>query len=433
MCYKIYLLIILSIVFFNCASVSLKEDPANFRDEIVKITKQINDNPKDEKAMRDIGIIYFKTASYAKAKAALGKSFKINSADAETILYYGLSLEFSGQKDQALKVYSQYEKTSNLSPNRNQIEGRFHWLTRQKIQDEMRQVLLEETQLSEKNISPQKIAVFPFKLIKGNKDYSSLGKGLAEMIITDLSQVKKLQLIERARINALLEEMALGQTGLVEEKTAPRFGKLLGAGKIVHGNFSIADKMNLNLDAAFWDVVNNQYPKFTKRSDALENLFKLEKDIVFNIIDQIGIRLTMEEKKKIQQIPTKNLQAFLAYSIGLEMLDNGNFSGAISQFQKSNNLDPNFDAAKTKAQESGSINQASGSKETFAGTTQGTIISPVNTGELVADRLRNLNDNLGSGFKPGEDSREAGEEAANAGAQIGISDLPDPPPPPPQN
>ena len=184
----------------------------------------------------------------------------------------------------------------------------------------------------------------------------------------------------------------------------------------------------MNLDAAFWDVINNRFPKFTAMSDALENLFKLEKDIVFNIIDQMGIQLTMEEKRKIQRIPTKNLQAFIAYSIGLEMLDSGNFDGAISQFQKSIRLDPNFVPAKTKAQESGSLNQSSGTKEQFAGTTQGTKISPVTTKELVADRLRNLNDNLGSGFVPGEDSREAGEEAANAGAAI--LDLPDPPRPP---
>ena len=122
MYYKIFLLTILSIVFFNCASVSLKEDPAKYREEISKLNKQINNNPKDEKAMRDLGIIYFKTANYTKAKSVLEKSFRINPSDAETILYYGLSLEFSDQKDQAINIYSQYDKISKLSPHRNQIQ-----------------------------------------------------------------------------------------------------------------------------------------------------------------------------------------------------------------------------------------------------------------------------------------------------------------------
>jgi len=425
--------VILVIHIFSCTTASYKEDPEKYRDDISLLNEQLKNNPTDEKYLRDLGIIYFRIADYAKAKDHLEKAFKINAGDAETILYYGLTLEFIEQKNEAIQVYSNYTNISAISPHRNQIEGRYHWLTRQKILQEMRQLLLEETQLSEKGISPQKIAVFPFRLISGKKEFAALGKGLAEMIITDLSQVKSIHLIERARIQALLEEMALGQTGIIEEKTAPRFGKLLGAGKMVHGSFSIAEKSKINLDVVFLDIINNRFPKFTKMDDVLDNLFKLEKDIVFKIIDQMGIQLTFEEKQKIQLIPTKNIQAFMAYCIGLELQDGGNFTAASEQFNQAYKLDPKFSKARTNSQISGSMSTASGSEKQFAENASTRKIQSIDTIQLVGDRLRNLNTSIGSNFVQGEDSRQAGEEAANAGADIGLTDLPDPPNPPGSN
>ena len=427
---KFCISLLLVIFITSCTSVSYKEDPEQYQDEIIKLKGQVKSNPNNIEARRDLGIIYFRTADYNNANLLLKKVFVKNPKDAQTILYYGMTLEFLQKKDDAIQVYKKYTDLSSSSTYRSKIEGRFLWLTRQKIQEQMRTLLLQETQLTEDKIIPDKIAVFPFSLITGDEEYNSLGRGLAEMIITDLSQVKKIQLIERTRIQALLEEMALGQTGVIEEKTAPRFGKLLGAGKIVHGNFSIAGKNDLKLDAAFWDVLNQQFPKFTEMSDALDNLFKLEKDIVFNIVDEMGIQLTAEEKRKIQIIPTKNMQAFMAYCKGLESQDNGDFKSAYEQFINAYKMDPNFSAANENTKKSENINHASGTKEQFAGITGTGKTVTIGTDRLVAERLRNLNDNIGSNFNPGDDNREAGEEAANAGADIGLSDLPNPPRPP---
>jgi len=429
--FQFFVSFILFAFIISCVSIGYNEDPEKYRDEITELQLKIKKNPNDTKSIQDLGIINFKISDYKNAKLYLENANNKDDSDAQTILYLGLAYEFLLKPDEAIQIYKSYSNLPVLSPYRKKIEGRFHWLTRQKIQAQLRTLLLQETQLTEENIVPGKIAVFPFNLVSDNPEYSSLGRGLSEMIITDLSQVKEIELIERARINVLLEEIALGQTGVIEERTAPRFGKLLGAGKIVHGNFSITSKNYLKLDAAFWDILKQQFPKFTEMSDGLDNLFKLEKDIVFNIIDKMEIHLTEAEKRKIQTIPTKNMQAFMAYCKGLEAQDNGNFEAAFEQFNNAYKLDPNFSSANENSQKSASTNQATGSKEHFAGMSETGKTIIIETDRLIADRLRNLNTSIGSSFNPGDDNRKATEEAANAGAAI--LDLPDPPNPPPVN
>jgi len=57
------------------------------------------------------------------------------------------------------------------------------------------------------------------------------------------------------------------------------------------------------------------------------------------------------------------------------------------------------------------------------------ISSPV-VDDLVSNRLQIVSTNIGSNFVPGQDNRDATEEATTAGADVGLDNLPDPPRPP---
>ena len=56
------------------------------------------------------------------------------------------------------------------------------------------------------------------------------------MLITDLSKIKGIKVLERVKMQALVEELGLGISGLVEAKTFPRVGRLLGAQHLVGGD-----------------------------------------------------------------------------------------------------------------------------------------------------------------------------------------------------
>lgn len=74
--------------------------------------------------------------------------------------------------------------------------------------------------------------------------WRNIGTGVAEMMVTSLSETKKYTLIERSKLEAVLEEQKLGASGAVTAQTAAKLGRLLGAQYIITGavtEFGIKD------------------------------------------------------------------------------------------------------------------------------------------------------------------------------------------------
>ncbi len=65
--------------------------------------------------------------------------------------------------------------------------------------------------------------------------WQNVGTGVAEMLVTALSETKKYTLIERDKLEAVLNEQKLGASGAVTAQTAAKIGRLLGAQYIVTG------------------------------------------------------------------------------------------------------------------------------------------------------------------------------------------------------
>lgn len=84
------------------------------------------------------------------------------------------------------------------------------------------------------------LAVLPFvngAIGAANAELAPLSKGIADLLITDLGQNPGIRVVERENIQRLLDEQRLGQGGRVDNATAARIGKLLGAKHMVTGTF----------------------------------------------------------------------------------------------------------------------------------------------------------------------------------------------------
>jgi TolB-like protein len=96
-----------------------------------------------------------------------------------------------------------------------------------------------------------KIALIEFSNLEGS--VTGLGKYMAEELTTRLFRTGRFQVVERRLMNKIMEEQKLSATGLVDEKTASKFGRILGAdalaiGTIAELNTSV--KINARLIAA---------------------------------------------------------------------------------------------------------------------------------------------------------------------------------------
>src|SRR5690349_4817742 len=87
------------------------------------------------------------------------------------------------------------------------------------------------------------VVVFTFtnSSIGAKSDYDGLATGIQDLLITDLASSAKIRLIDRSRIADLLQEQNLIKNGQVDQTTAVRLGKILGAQYAITGGF-IADK-----------------------------------------------------------------------------------------------------------------------------------------------------------------------------------------------
>ncbi len=92
------------------------------------------------------------------------------------------------------------------------------------------------------------IAVLDFDDKTIDRVEHNIGFAVSELLTTKLSESGKFRIVERKRINKILEEIALGQTGLIDEDEAVRAGRLSGADIIVLGSVSeLGNLYNLNI------------------------------------------------------------------------------------------------------------------------------------------------------------------------------------------
>src|SRR5581483_5250816 len=104
------------------------------------------------------------------------------------------------------------------------------------------------------------IGVLYFDYAGKNTELAPLSKGLAQMLISDLAAVDTVRVVERERLQAVLDEQKLGGSGKIDSRTAARIGKLLGARYLVLGTYF--DAMGaFRADARLVDVETGQIVK----------------------------------------------------------------------------------------------------------------------------------------------------------------------------
>jgi TolB-like protein len=267
------------------------------------------------------------------------------------------------QFDSARTVYGDLLATKPTGEVARLLNGRLTLLARKELHATARASLAHETELSRTPPDPNTVAVFPFRYTGQDSTLRPLERGLAALVVSDLSHVRRLRLVERERLQALLDEMKLAASGRVDPATGARSGHLVGAGQVVQGQFQEAPGANLRLDATMVRAGDAQIAATGSARDPLSQLFDLEKSVVFQLLTKTGVPISPAESIAISERPTKDIQAFLLYSRGLEAQDRGDFRAAGESFRAAAQRDPSFQAAAQQAQSSDAAQSAGGTSD----------------------------------------------------------------------
>ena len=195
------------------------------------------------------------------------------------------------------------------------------------------------------------LAVLAFRNKTGQASFDPLQKGFAFMLMTDLHQVEGIQVVERVKLQALLEELRLGASGIVESDTAPRVGRLLGASHLVGGNIAETKPPEIDIVSDLLQVKDQSSLGQPSANGQPDKIFDLEKKVLFEIVELLKVKLTRTQKEKLRKPLTTNYRALLYLSMALNASDRGNYGSADLYYRKALEQDPQLTPASDARKE----------------------------------------------------------------------------------
>jgi TolB-like protein len=171
---------------------------------------------------------------------------------------------------------------------------------------------------------------------------SALGYGLSDLLATDLARSSRLTVVERLQLDAVLRELRLANSGAVDTSTAARVGRIIGARRLVLGGVRQLPGGDVQITAQVADVVTHRVTNAVSARAPLSRIFEAETQLALQIFNALGIALTPAERAAIEQTPTRNVAALLAYSRGVREESYGRYGAAAQQYRAALAADPNF-------------------------------------------------------------------------------------------
>lgn len=370
-----------------CATGVPEVEPA----DIPRLEQAVAASPDDTGLQVQLGMARFMAGEHEAARDALRSAVEAGDDSGPALLYLGMAEEELESWAAAREAYNRYLEVGVSGPARDEVRKRLTLIGRNLLRAQAQEALAREQEItSTEQIAPSSVAVLPLAFNSDRDDLEPLIYALSDMMITDFKVSNALTVLERTRIQALLDEMELTSTGYADAETGARAGRLLRAEHVFQGVLTTLGEDDLQTDADVLNVPDAASAGQLSESAVLEDLFDMEKEIVIRTIREVlGVELTPVEEQAILDNRMSNVLAFLAYGRGLRELDQGNYQAAMAEFETMMSLEAGgydgadaamaeaealIDASSTSTTDLAGVASATGEAETTT-TTSSTLIT----------------------------------------------------------
>lgn len=188
------------------------------------------------------------------------------------------------------------------------------------------------------NVTDKSIAVLPFENLSNNAEDEYFTEGMTDEILTELAQISGLRVLSRTSTTQYKDT----------KKTMKEIGAELGVANLVEGSVrKVGDRLrvivqliNAKTDDHLWAETYNREVK---------DVFAIQSEIALQIATELDNKLTAEEKKRLEEKPTENLEAYDYFMRGKSYANGFWTKGEVQNvpladrmFRASFKLDPNF-------------------------------------------------------------------------------------------
>jgi len=183
-------------------------------------------------------------------------------------------------------------------------------------------------------LAKRSIAVLPFRLISNKPDEQHLGMGIADIVITRLSNIK--QLIVRPT-SAIRKYNAPEQDGVVAGQELQVDSVLLGSVQQQDGRIRITVQLiNVQNGASLWAE---------KFDEQMTNIFAVQDRISELVTQALAVKLTRSDEEMLAKRYTHDADAYQLYLKGRDQWEKRskeNLERSIDFFKQALEKDPNF-------------------------------------------------------------------------------------------
>ena len=405
--------------------------------------------PDDAELNYQVGVALFSLHRLPEAASHLGRALDGDPSMTEAAVVLAKIQEDEGQFAAAEATLLRVDARN--AGEKELVEGARERVGRARSRERTRRLMAEERELDTGSIPENTLAVHQFEADPSAWEIKNLGKALAHVLVTDLSQLKDLRLVERSRLQTLADEINLAGSkgsqsrGVVKNRTAPsglapvdqlmgvqqrlalldgeggaplyagdatgelndatkeairafqasaglqtdgvpgprtqsaleeataglltgsgserrspapgftgdagvRAGRLLGARRLITGDYGSVDEGYIQVRARLFDTVDGSVGAALESEQELAEFHRISGDLVVKTADALQIELTDDERRRILSLPppTKSLAAFLAFGEGLDLEDRGLIDDARAAYAEAVRLDPDFQIARQR-------------------------------------------------------------------------------------
>lgn len=313
------------------------------------LTAQTMSSPNDGRLWARLGEAQYHLQQYAPAKESFYKAQSLDTYLPSAHLFLGYIGEQEDSVEAALGHYQRYLDIQSEGSTAKDIAKRIETLRRERAVRIAQAAIAREREINPASFSDSTIGVAYFNSDRLPENLRPISKGLAEMLVTDLSKLKALKVVERTQTERILTELKLAQTSFFDSTNAPRLGKLIGAAHIVSGDAVELSEGRLRFDPQLVSTKTGDVDIGKEQTGELAQFFQIEKRILWDILKRLRIEPSISEKLELDQVPTESFVAFLAYSRGLDDEDAGRYGDARREYDRAASVDPSFKEARERA------------------------------------------------------------------------------------
>ncbi|MDE3058553.1 MAG: hypothetical protein KGJ59_11420 [Bacteroidota bacterium] len=148
-----------------------------------------------------------------------------------------------------------------------------------------------------------------------------LKKGLADMLITEMSKINGLKVVERQQIQSVVDELNLSESDMVDKNTSQKMGRLLGAKVLLFGGFSNLFGDKLRIDARIVSTETGVTLKAEEETGDLDEFLSLLNALVRDIAKDLEVKLSSIDEDRLGSAENGKFNGYVTYAEAVNMED----------------------------------------------------------------------------------------------------------------